>query len=281
MAACQNAGAGIAHRRDRTHHGISRRQAPAHHRACCPTARSPTASPGPATARAPSWPSAMSANASRTASPSSPPSSTPSWSSTATSATTRRSSALFAQLGEHWPAVRRLRARDRLRAARGDRRRLPRRPAREGFRIAHEISAYSFPALAKAALPRLRPGAALLTLSYLGADALRAELQHDGPGQGLAGGQRALPGAQPGRARRARQRHLGRADQDPGGIRHQGLRQAAVEPSQRRRRSAATSRSTTSATPPPSCCPTWPPASPPRSPTSTAASATWPSAARA
>ncbi len=40
---------------------------------------------------------------------------------------------------------------------------------REGFRVAHEISSYSFPAMAKAALPRLRPGAALLTLSYLGA----------------------------------------------------------------------------------------------------------------
>ena len=40
---------------------------------------------------------------------------------------------------------------------------------RENFRIAHEISAYSFPAMAKAALPRLRAGAALLTLSYLGA----------------------------------------------------------------------------------------------------------------
>jgi enoyl-[acyl-carrier protein] reductase I len=39
----------------------------------------------------------------------------------------------------------------------------------ENFRIAHEISAYSFPAMAKAALPRLRQGAALLTLSYLGA----------------------------------------------------------------------------------------------------------------
>jgi enoyl-[acyl-carrier protein] reductase I len=41
--------------------------------------------------------------------------------------------------------------------------------SRENFRIAHDISAYSFPAMAKAALPRLRPGAALLTLSYLGA----------------------------------------------------------------------------------------------------------------
>jgi enoyl-[acyl-carrier protein] reductase I len=41
---------------------------------------------------------------------------------------------------------------------------------RENFRIAHDISAYSFPALAKAALPHLRPGSALLTLSYLGAE---------------------------------------------------------------------------------------------------------------
>ena len=42
--------------------------------------------------------------------------------------------------------------------------------SREAFRIAHDISAYSFPAMAKAAAPRLRPNAALLTLTYLGAD---------------------------------------------------------------------------------------------------------------
>jgi enoyl-[acyl-carrier protein] reductase I len=41
--------------------------------------------------------------------------------------------------------------------------------SRESFRIAHDISSYSFPALAKAAASRLRPGAALLTLTYLGA----------------------------------------------------------------------------------------------------------------
>jgi enoyl-[acyl-carrier protein] reductase I len=40
---------------------------------------------------------------------------------------------------------------------------------RENFRIAHDISAYSFPALAKAALPMLNDKSALLTLSYLGA----------------------------------------------------------------------------------------------------------------
>ena len=41
--------------------------------------------------------------------------------------------------------------------------------SREGYRIAHDISAYSFPAMAKAALPMLNPKSALLTLTYLGA----------------------------------------------------------------------------------------------------------------
>src|SRR5205823_9588040 len=41
--------------------------------------------------------------------------------------------------------------------------------SRDAFRIAHDISAYSFPAMAKVAAPRLREGAALLTLTYLGA----------------------------------------------------------------------------------------------------------------
>lgn len=41
---------------------------------------------------------------------------------------------------------------------------------REGFRIAHDISAYSFVAMAQAARPYLNPNSALLTLSYLGAE---------------------------------------------------------------------------------------------------------------
>ena len=77
--------------------------------------------------------------------------------------------ALFEQLGQTWPqfdgfvhsigfAPREAIAGDFLEGL-----------SREGFRIAHDISAYSFPAMAKAALPHLRPGAALLTLTYLGA----------------------------------------------------------------------------------------------------------------
>jgi enoyl-[acyl-carrier protein] reductase I len=43
--------------------------------------------------------------------------------------------------------------------------------SREAFRQAHDVSAYSFPALAKAALPMLEGRAAsLLTLTYLGAE---------------------------------------------------------------------------------------------------------------
>ena len=40
--------------------------------------------------------------------------------------------------------------------------------SRENFRIAQDISAYSFPAMAKAALPYLNAKSALLTLTYLG-----------------------------------------------------------------------------------------------------------------
>ena len=75
----------------------------------------------------------------------------------------------FEQLGEHWPtfdgfvhaigfAPREAIAGDFLDGL-----------SREGFKIAHDISAYSFPAMAKAAAHRLNPGSALLTLTYLGA----------------------------------------------------------------------------------------------------------------
>ena len=41
--------------------------------------------------------------------------------------------------------------------------------SREGYKVAHDISAYSFPAMAKACLPMLNDQASVLTLSYLGA----------------------------------------------------------------------------------------------------------------
>ena len=78
--------------------------------------------------------------------------------------------ALFAQLGEVWPEFDGFvhsigfAPRDAIAGNFLD------GMTRENFRIAHDISAYSFPAMAKLAAPRLRPGAALLTLSYLGAE---------------------------------------------------------------------------------------------------------------
>jgi len=79
--------------------------------------------------------------------------------------------ALFASLGSHW---------DRLDGLLHAIAFAPREAiagefldglSREGFRVAHEISSYSFPALAKAALPLMREhGGALVTLSYLGAE---------------------------------------------------------------------------------------------------------------
>jgi enoyl-[acyl-carrier protein] reductase I len=76
---------------------------------------------------------------------------------------------MFAQLGEVWPqfdgfvhaigfAPKEAIAGDFLEGL-----------SREAFHIAHDISSYSFPAMAKASASRLRPGAALLTLTYLGA----------------------------------------------------------------------------------------------------------------
>ncbi|MCE7506489.1 enoyl-ACP reductase FabI [Polynucleobacter sp. IMCC30063] len=77
--------------------------------------------------------------------------------------------ALFVDLGKHWPQF------DGLVHAIGF---APRDAiagefldgfTRENFRIAHDISAYSFPALAKEAMPWLSADASLLTLTYLGA----------------------------------------------------------------------------------------------------------------
>lgn len=78
--------------------------------------------------------------------------------------------ALFAQLGEVWPEFDGFvhsigfAPRDAIAGNFLD------GMTRENFRIAHDISAYSFPAMAKLAAPRLRAGASLLTLSYLGAE---------------------------------------------------------------------------------------------------------------
>ena len=54
--------------------------------------------------------------------------------------------------------------------------------SRESFKIAHDISSYSFPALAKAALPMMEGrNGALLTLTYLGAERVVPNYNTMGP----------------------------------------------------------------------------------------------------
>src|SRR5690606_8330361 len=79
--------------------------------------------------------------------------------------------ATFATLGEHWDGLDGLvhsigfAPRDALA---GD---LLDGMSRENYRIAHDISAYSFPALAKAALPLMKGrNGSVLTMTYLGAE---------------------------------------------------------------------------------------------------------------
>ena len=80
--------------------------------------------------------------------------------------------ALFAELGKHWDGLEGLVhsiAFAPSEAIEGD---FLDGITRDAFRIAHDVSSYSFPALAKAARPMLLKGRnpALLCLSYLGAE---------------------------------------------------------------------------------------------------------------
>ena len=126
--------------------------------------------------------------------------------------------------------------------------------SREGFKIAHDISAYSFPAMAKAALPYPQRQVGAADPDLPGRDAHRPQLQHHGPGQGLAGGLACAtwPNRSGPKGMRVNGISAG-PDQDAGRQRHQGLRQDPARSWPRPRRSAATSPSKTWATWPPSC----------------------------
>ena len=84
---------------------------------------------------------------------------------------------------------------------------------RDGSRIAHDISSYSFPALAKTGRSMLSANSSLLTLSYLGAVSRNSELQRHGPREGQPRSERALHGRRPWPAWHSRQWHIGRTDQ--------------------------------------------------------------------
>lgn len=143
---------------------------------------------------------------------------------------------------------------------------------RESFRIAHDISSYSYPALAKAARPLLLKGnnAALLALYLSGCRTHHAELQHHGTGQGQSRSRHALPGLLPWPARHTRQRAFCRTDQDAGCVRYRQFRQAAgLQFSPRPLRRNVTIDEVGNACA--SCFPTWPVRSPAKSCTSMAA----------
>ena len=60
--------------------------------------------------------------------------------------------------------------------------------SRDGFRIAHDISAYSFAALARAAAPFMADGGALLTISYSGSTRAVQNYNVHGSRKGQPGG---------------------------------------------------------------------------------------------
>ncbi len=151
---------------------------------------------------------------------------------------------------------------------------LSRRPLARGLpHRARRQSSYSFPALAKAALPLMEGrNAALLTLTYLGAErtvpnynvmglakaSLEAGVRYMAPSLGPQGIRVNGISAGPIKTLAA--------------ARHRAASARCSSSSRSTRRCGATSPSRKSATPLRSCCPTSPAASPAKSPTSTAAS---------
>jgi enoyl-[acyl-carrier protein] reductase I len=96
--------------------------------------------------------------------------------------------------------------------------------SREAFKIAHDISSYSFPGARQGARPRLSPTAGPPHPHLPRCERSVPNYNTMGLGQGVARGLGALPRDQPRPARHPRQRHLGRADQDARRVGHQGLR---------------------------------------------------------
>ena len=104
--------------------------------------------------------------------------------------------------------------------------------SREAFRQAHDISSYSFAALAKGALPLLQKNSSLVTLTYLGAERVVPNYNTMGLAKASLEASVRYLAASLGRTRHPGERHLSRADQDAGRSGHLGLQQ---DPQVRRR----------------------------------------------
>ena len=85
------------------------------------------------------------------------------------------------------------------------------RTSREGFRLAHDVSAYSLVALAREARPLMSEGGADPDALLLRRREGGHQLQRHGRGQGVPGGLRALPGRGPRQGGHPGQRHQRRA----------------------------------------------------------------------
>ena len=146
--------------------------------------------------------------------------------------------------------------------------------SREAFNTAHEISAYSLPALAKAARPMMQGrNAAIVALSYLGA--VRAIPNYNIMGMAkasLEAGIRFTAACLGKEGIRCNGISAG-PDQNPGRFRHRRFQQTLGPRRFPQPTGAATLPLKKSATPPPSSCPTSLPALPARLPTLTAVTA--------
>ncbi len=143
---------------------------------------------------------------------------------------------------------------------------------REGFRIAHDISAYSFIALAKAGREMMKGrNGSLLTLSYLGAERTMPNYNVMGMAKAsLEAGSATWPAAWARKAPGSMRFPPGRSERSPPPESRASAR--CWPPTSGRRRCGATSPSRKSAMPAPSSVQTWPAVSVARYSTSMAAS---------
>ena len=88
--------------------------------------------------------------------------------------------------------------------------------SREGFRIAHDISAYSLVAVGRAAAPLMTEGGSIITMTYYGAEKVVPEYNVMGVAKAALEAMRALPGERPGQEQDSRQCDFRGADQDTG-----------------------------------------------------------------
>ena len=95
--------------------------------------------------------------------------------------------------------------------------------SREAFRIAHDVSAYSLVALARAAAPLMTDGGSIVGHELLRRGKSRAALQRHGRGQGRARSQHALSRLRSRPEKNPRQLHQRRPGQHAGRARHRGF----------------------------------------------------------